>query len=128
MNAKEMAKQIETTFRARTVRPFPYEDFHKLYPIDPAGSDLFWTYYLLFEADVAGYTSSASRFLRRTRQENDRTRKALSLSFFEAYPEYAVFEPHITQSSTPALFDCMQRTEKRRLQLLALFNLLSEGQ
>ena len=126
MNARELAKQIESKYKAEMLRPFPQEDIHSLRSVDPVEWDLFWTYWLLFQADVAGYASSASRFLRKTRDENEHTCKGLRRSFFEAYPNYRTFEPHITDSHTPQLFREMQQVEELRLQLLALFDLILE--
>ena len=126
MNAKELARQIEAMYRAETPRPFSWDDINSLRAIDPVEWDLFWTYWLHFEADVAGYAQSARRFLRGSREQIEKAREGLCLSFFEAYPNYRIFEPHITRSSTPQLFDEMQQAEELRLQLIALFNLIEE--
>ena len=124
MNAKEIAKEIEKEYEAEMLQPFPNEDFNSLYAIDPLNWEGFPIYFDLYSSDVAGYASSASRFLRKTREEIELTREAIRLSFFEAYPQYASFLPHITRSATPKLLDEMEAVEKVRLHLLALFNLL----
>jgi hypothetical protein len=123
LQAEALAEEVKRIYDEEEGDPFPYEgcrwlksefgDFEGLTP------DL-----NTWQMDVAGHSSLGKKVLSWPAEKVLQSRGALSLSFFEKHPEYALLERHITESETPDLFDKLRLYERMRMKLLELYDFL----
>jgi hypothetical protein len=123
LQAEELAEEVKRIYLEEAGGPFPYEgcrwlksefgDFEGLTP------DL-----NTWQMDIAGHSSMGKSVLSWSAEKVLQSRGAMSLSFFEKHPEYALLERHITEKETPDLFDKLSVYNRMRKKLLELYDFL----
>lgn len=112
--------ELEAAYNLQVGRAFPVADCRYLKKTCSKSTKDFEADLQQFFADVNGFASSATRLLRRTRDQLDRGIETLSLSFFERFPEHGVFRDAITLMTTPYLSAQIDLYEEQRKSLLIL--------
>jgi hypothetical protein len=110
-------QRILERYEARPRSRFPTKDINKL-TTDPDERGRLHGRIDVYLSGIAGYASGAARLNRRPASELQAASKFLSQSFFEKYPEYALFRGRITEQETPDLFAQLEAAELNRADLL----------
>jgi hypothetical protein len=122
MSKSNLGAKIKQEYAERSLGPFPLDDVKKLRQVDSSKLDLFHAQLELYLSDIAGYAEGADRLFRRPTQELEKAKRRLSQSFFDTHPALRVYESHITEDWTPALYGELVTAERLRKNLLLLIN------
>jgi hypothetical protein len=118
----ELGQQVESLYQSRFRWPFPYRDCRlvaRQCGVDTA--DLIPELDTFF-AEIAGFSSSATKLSQRPVESLRRAQFWMSRDFFERHPSLAVCRDHIDEEHTPDLWRQMRVAEELRCSLLRLLD------
>ena len=116
--------ELEEFYKSRLRGRFPYKDCRWVAGHGCVADSDFIPELATYFADIAGFSSSASRLINRPIGQLRRAVTFLSRDFFERHQPLAPIRALITHERTPDLYAQMQSTEEARLALLDILRAL----
>ena len=128
LEAQDLADSLKVLWDEEFQGPFPYDDCRWLKRQFDGELDALIPDLDLWVIDVIGFASRGRRLLEFSQEQALQARGLASVKFFEQHPEYAWSERHITESNTPDLYAYLDVSNRLRLMLLSLLDLMLKEQ
>ncbi len=124
LKAEDIAAEIERIYVEEARSPFPYDGCRWL--LSDFGDEFedFIPDLNMWSSDIAGCCSWGKRIVRWSEERVLQARGAMSLSFFDQHPEYAMLERLIAEVDTPDLYEYLRLYEQMRKKLVDLFDFM----
>ena len=128
LEAQDLADRLKVLWDEEFRGPFPYDDCRWLKHEFDAELDSLIPDLDLWVIDVVGFASRGRRLLDFSQEQALQAHGLASLAFFEQHPEYAWLERHVSESNTPDLHAYLDVSNRLRLMLLSLLDLMLREQ